>query len=339
MQTRKTINSVGQILAHDITRIIPGEFKGVAFKKGHLISEGDVEELLKLGKDNIFIYEFNENKIHENDAAVILGKLGAGKNVVLSKEIKEGKIEFIAEKDGMLKINRELLLELNMKDEISFATLPGNIPVKKGTVIGGGRVIPLVIDKEKMENIEKLSMEKIINIDEIKKYKVGVITTGNEIFYKRIEDKFSPVIAKKLQEYGSIIMEQIIVEDNKDNIKKAGLELINKGAEMLIFTGGMSVDPDDLTPTAIVELGGELVSYGAPVLPGSMFLLSYLKGIPIMGLPGCVMYAKKTIFDLILPRVLAGEILKFDDIAKLGFGGLCSNCEVCHYPNCSFGKN
>lgn len=339
METRKTVDSVGQILAHDITRIIPGEFKGVAFKKGHLIREEDVEELLKLGKDNIFIYEFNEKMIHENDAAVILGKLGAGKNIEISKEIKEGKIEFRAGKDGLLKINSELLLELNMKGEISFATLPGNIPVKKGTIVAGARVIPLVIDKEKMENIEMLSEKKIISIEEIKKYKVGIITTGNEIFHKRIEDKFSPVIAMKLQEYGSTIMEQIIVDDNKENIKNAGLELIKKGAEILIFTGGMSVDPDDLTPSAIVELGGELVSYGAPVLPGSMFLLSYFKGIPIMGLPGCVMYAKKTVFDLVLPRVLAGEILTFNDIAKLGMGGLCSNCEVCHYPNCSFGKN
>ncbi|MGL6115812.1 molybdopterin-binding protein [Cetobacterium sp. SF1] len=339
MRTMKTVDAVGQILAHDITRIVPGEFKGVAFKKGHLIEEKDVPELLKLGKDNIYIYEFDENKLHENQGAEILGEIGAGKNIILSEEIKEGKINFYAGIDGYLRVDREQLKRLNMLGEISFATLPGNIMVKKGDLVGGARVIPLVIDKKKMEKAREIIEGNILSVDTLKKYRVGVITTGNEVFYGRIEDKFGPVLMKKLKDYGSEIIEQVIVNDDKEKIKEAGRKLLEKGAEMLLFTGGMSVDPDDLTPTSIMELGGELVTYGTPVLPGSMFLLAYLGEVPIMGLPGCVMYTKRSIFDLVLPRVLAGERLTFEDMCELGHGGLCTSCEVCHFPNCTFGKN
>lgn len=339
MKTMKTVDACGQILAHDITRIVPGEFKGVAFKKGHLIKEDDIPELLKLGKDHIYIYEFDESKVHENQGAKILGEIGKGKNVRLSEEIKEGKINFYSEIDGYLRVDKEELKKLNMLGEISFGTLPGNIRVKKGDLLGGARVIPLVVDKSKMEKAKAIIEKKIISVDELKKYRVGIVTTGNEVFHGRIKDKFGPVLKKKLEEYGSTFMEQIIVDDNRENIKRAARELLEKGAEMLLFTGGMSVDPDDLTPSAIVELGGELITYGTPVLPGSMFLLSYLGEVPVMGLPGCVMYTKRSIFDLILPRVLAGEKLNFEQMAELGYGGLCTDCEVCHFPNCTFGKN
>ncbi|MGL4392135.1 MAG: molybdopterin-binding protein [Fusobacteriaceae bacterium] len=338
MKSIKTVDAVGHILAHDITRIIPGEFKGVAFKKGHVITEKDVPELLKLGKDNIFIYHCDENMIHENEAAMILGEVGAGKNIRLGSEIKEGKMDFYAEADGVLRVDKENLMKINMLGEISFATLPTNIPVKKGKKVAGARVVPLIISKEKMNNAKNISRNKIINIDEIKKFKVGVITTGNEVFHGRIQDKFSPVIKSKLEAYGSEVVCHQIVDDNKEHIKKTALEFIEKKIDMLILTGGMSVDPDDLTPTSIMELGGELVTYGSPVIPGSMFLLSYLNGLPIMGLPGCVMYSKKTIFDLVLPRVLTGERLSFEDIMEYGHGGLCEDCPICTFPNCNFGK-
>ena len=338
MKKIKTTEAVGYVLQHDITKIIPGEFKGRAFKKGHIITEEDIPHLLRLGKDHIFVFELGEDKIHENEGAMILGKLGQGENISLGSEIKEGKINFNSSINGILKVDSEKLFELNMLGEISFATLPNNIPVKKGELVGGARIIPLVIEKEKMDRAKSLIKDPILNVRPYKKYKVGIIATGNEVFYGRIEDKFGPVILEKLKPYNSEIIGQAFCPDDKEIIKEKAREFLDKGATMIIFTGGMSVDPDDMTPTSIIELGGELISYGAPVLPGSMFLLSYLGDIPMMGLPGCVMFAKKTVFDLVLERVMTGERLTKADIMRYATGGLCQSCEVCHYPNCTFGK-
>ncbi|MGL5655590.1 MAG: molybdopterin-binding protein [Fusobacteriaceae bacterium] len=338
MKLVNTVDAVGHILCHDITKIVPGEFKGVAFKKGHIVKEEDIEELLNIGKEHLYIYEVDDSKIHENDAAIILGDLGAGSNINLGSEIKEGKIDFYAAEDGILKVNKELLFKLNSLGEISFATLPNNYPVKKGQKLGGTRVIPLVIDKTKMDLARDVAIDKILEVKPFKKYKVGVVVTGGEVFQGRIEDKFSPVIKRKVEEYGSEVIHHYYSKDDKEMIKDCAKKLLDMGAEILIFTGGMSVDPDDLTPSSIMEMGGELVTYGSPVLPGAMFLLSYLNNLPMMGLPGCVMYAKRTIFDLVLPRVLTGEKLNMDEIARLGNGGLCQSCDDCHYPNCSFGK-
>lgn len=338
MKKIKTTEAIGYVLQHDITEIIPGEFKGRAFKKGHIIKEEDIPHLLRLGKDNIYVFELGENKLHENEGALILGELGKGQNILLSDEIKEGKINFNSKIDGILKVDAEKLFELNMLGEISFATLPNNIPVKKDELLAGARVIPLVIDKEKMTKAQSIIKEPILNVVPYQKYKVGIITTGNEVFYGRIEDKFGSVILEKLSQYDCEIIGQVLCPDDKEIIKQRAKEFLEKGATMLIFTGGMSVDPDDVTPSAIIELGGHLVSYGAPVLPGSMFLLSYLGDIPMMGLPGCVMFAKKTVFDLVLARVMTGEKLSKEDIMRYGAGGLCQGCEICHYPNCTFGK-
>ena len=338
MKKIDTADAVGHILSHDITEIIPGKFKGRAFKKGHVIREEDVAKLLSLGKDHIYIFEMNEGELHEDDAAVILGDIGRGENIVLSEEIKEGKIDFYAGEDGLLKVNSEKLFELNMLGQMSFGTLTQNIPVRKGEKVAGARVIPLIIKKEKMEQAKAITDEKLIDVKAFKKMRVGIVTTGSEIYHRRIVDKFGPVVEAKVDEYSCKVIGQIIVPDDKEMIKDAIKAHVENGAEMVICTGGMSVDPDDLTPTSIIELGGELVSYGSPVLPGSMFLLSYLGEIPVMGLPGCVMYSKKTVFDLVLPRVLAGERLTMEDIMRYGHGGLCQDCEVCRYPNCSFGK-
>lgn len=338
MKLIRTVDAVGYVLQHDITQILPGEFKGRAFKKGHIVKEEDIPVLLSLGKDNIYVFELGEVGVHENDAALILGGLGKGDKVYTDDEIKEGKINFHSEVDGILKVNSEKLLELNMLGEISFATLPNNYPVSKGDLIAGARVIPLVVSKEKMEMAKSVVKEPILSVAPFITYKVGIITTGNEVFYGRIEDKFGKVIYQKMQEYNCEILGQKICPDNKEEIKKAAREFLDMGATMLVFTGGMSVDPDDLTPSSIMEMGGELVTYGSPVLPGSMFLLSYLGDIPMMGLPGCVMYGKRTVFDLVLSRVMTGERLTTKDIMMYGTGGLCQGCSTCHFPNCSFGR-
>lgn len=340
MKLMRTEEAVGQILCHDITQIIKGVTKDAVFRKGHVIREEDIPVLLSVGKDHIYIWENHENMLHENDAAQILYDICKNEHMRPS-EVKEGKIELIAKCDGLLKINREKLYAVNSLGEMLIAARHGNFPVKAGDKLAGTRIIPLVIEKEKMERAKEAAGDA--PIFEIKPYlhkKVGIVTTGNEVFYGRIEDTFTPVIEQKLAEYDTEIIGHEICDDDHEHITAAIKKMLEAGADMVVCTGGMSVDPDDRTPLAIRNSGARVVTYGAPVLPGAMFLLAYYgeQNIPVMGLPGCVMYAKRTVFDLVLPRIMAGEVLEKEDIDILGEGGLCLSCPVCTFPNCGFGK-
>ncbi|MBN1051515.1 MULTISPECIES: molybdopterin-binding protein [unclassified Clostridium] len=339
MKLIDTKNSVGHVLCHDITQIIKDVKKGTAFRKGHIVTEEDIPVLLSLGKDHLYVWEKKEGFFHENEAAEVLLKICKNDNMTNS-EVKEGKIELIASCEGLLKIDIDKLKKINMLDEIIIATRHNNTIVKKGDKLAGMRVIPLIIDGKKLESAKKIGESvPIIELKNFVKKKVGIVTTGNEVYYGRIKDTFSPVIKEKLSKFDVEIIGQTIVNDDTDNITNAIRSYIDEGANMVICTGGMSVDPDDLTPSAIKSTGAKIISYGAPVLPGAMFLLSYYNdNIPILGLPGCVMYAKQTIFDLVLPRIMADEKISKDDLASLGHGGLCLSCEKCTYPNCGFGK-
>ena len=331
--------ALGMVLCHDLTKIIPGEFHGVAFKKGHVITEEDIPKMLDMGKRKIFVWEMQEGIIHENEAGERMARAAAGKGILFT-EPSEGKVSLLAEYNGLLKVNYTALEKINTTEESMIATLHTDIVVKKGSVVAGTRIIPLFIDKLKIEQIEKVCSEEgpIIWVEELKSMKVGIITTGSEVYTGRITDKFGPVIREKINEIGSEVIKQILVSDSVTMIQEAINELLANEAEMIIVTGGMSVDPDDVTPAGIRESGADIISYGAPVLPGAMFLIAYKNEVPILGLPGCVMYNKRTVFDLILPRIVAGEKIKREDITKLGHGGLCHNCEVCNFPSCSFGK-
>lgn len=339
MKRMKTEDAVGQILCHDITQIIKGVTKDAVFRKGHVIREEDIPVLLSVGKDHIYIWENNENMLHENDAAQILCDICINEHMRPS-EVKEGKIELIAECDGVLKIDREKLNRINSLGEMMIASRHGNFPVKAGDKLAGTRMIPLVIEKEKMDKAkEEAGSVPIFTLLPYQKRKAGIVTTGNEVYHGRIQDTFTPVIGEKLSEYGVEIIGQEYSDDNHEYISGCIRDLLRRGADMIICTGGMSVDPDDRTPAAIRSVASTMVTYGAPVLPGAMFLLAYYgNDIPIMGLPGCVMYAKRTIFDLVLPRIMAGEILTKEDFEVLGEGGLCLSCPVCTFPNCGFGK-
>ena len=331
-------NAVGSVLCHDISQIIPGVIKDIAFKKGHIIKEEDIPVLLSLGKNNLYVWEKKEGFLHENEAAERLRVLTAGVGLKFS-EVKEGKINFIADYDGLLVINTKLLYELNSLGEIILVTLHNNYPIKKGQKAAATRIIPLVIEEDKIKRAEDLiGDQKIVYILPYTPMKVGIVTTGNEVYYGRIKDAFGPVIRSKVEEYGCTVFGQSIVPDDENKITEAVEAMIEHGVEMVICTGGMSVDPDDVTRIAIQKTGAEIVTYGSPVLPGAMFLLAYKGDIPILGLPACVMYCKRTIFDLVLPRVLTKKKLSFADIAAYGHGGLCMECDVCRYPNCTFGK-
>lgn len=340
MKLMRTEDAVGQMLCHDITQIIKDVKKGPVFRKGHIIREEDVPVLLSVGKDHIYIWEVNEDMLHEDEAAGLLYALCAGENMHPS-EIREGKVELIADCDGVLKIDRARLRAVNALGEMMIATRHGDFPVKKGDRLAGTRVIPLIIEKEKMERArEAAAGAPILRLLPFQRQKIGIVTTGNEVYYHRIEDTFTPVIRQKLSEFDTEIIGHELCSDDTEMEAAAIRKLLSMGADMVICTGGMSVDPDDRTPLAIRTAADRVVSYGAPVLPGAMFMLAYYgeSSIPILGLPGCVMYAKRTIFDLILPRLLAGELLEKADIDRLGEGGLCLNCPVCTFPNCSFGR-
>ncbi|MBS3976701.1 MAG: molybdopterin-binding protein [Syntrophomonadaceae bacterium] len=339
MKTIAVTEAAGMVLCHDVTEIVPGKRKGRAFKKGHVVSQEDIPRLLNLGKEHIYIWEINEKKLHEDEAALRIAKAVAGPGIVIT-EPAEGKVELKADRNGLLKINTPALEEVNEISEIVVASIHSNQLVTAGKTLAGCRVIPLVIYREKIEQAERISQSfyPVFQIEPLRSLKVGIVTTGSEVYHGRIIDKFGPVIERKVTGWGSRVLRQIFANDSIWMIAEAIRTLIQEGAEMIVTTGGMSVDPDDVTPAGIRAAGGQVVIYGAPVLPGSMFMLAYMGDVPVLGLPGCVMYHKTTVFDLVAPRILAGEEITRRDITRLGHGGLCGVCGPCRYPECNFGK-
>lgn len=341
MKLIRTEDAVGSVLCHDLTQIIKGVTKDAVFRKGHIVQPEDIPVLLSIGKEHLYVWEADESMLHENDAARILVDLCKSEGMSESA-VKEGKIELAAAVDGLFKVDSKRLQLVNSFGQMMIATRHGNTPVHKGDKLCGTRIIPLVIEKEKMQRVQELcGAEPLLKLLPYKIKRAAVLATGSEVFHGRIKDTFTPVIEAKLAEFGVDVIHKEILDDAPEQITAAIKSVIEeKGAELVLCTGGMSVDPDDQTPLAIKNTGARIVSYGAPVLPGAMFLLAYYgeAQVPVLGLPGCVMYAKRTIFDLALPRVLARDLITAEELAALGEGGLCLNCDVCTYPACGFGK-
>lgn len=350
MKLIKTVNAEGAVLCHDITQIIRGVTKDAVFRKGHIVTREDIPVLLSVGKDELYVWEKEEGMMHENDAAEVLVSMCIGDHMDKSG-VKEGKIELSAACDGLLKVNEAGMRAVNGFGQMMIASRHGNCPVKKGDKLAGTRIIPLVIEEDKMMAAKAAAQkatggEPILKLLPFQNKKVGIVTTGNEVFYGRIQDTFTPVIEGKFEEYDAEVIAHEIWNDDDKKVTEAILRMIEQGADIVCCTGGMSVDPDDRTPLAIKNTGAGIVTYGAPVLPGAMFLLAYFevkegpnpRTVAIMGLPGCVMYAKRTIFDLVLPRVMADDEITAGELSTLGQGGLCLNCKVCTFPNCGFGK-
>ncbi len=332
--------AVGTVLCHDITRIVPGQSKGPAYRKGHIITAEDVPVLLKIGKEHVFVLEMPPDHVHEDKAARRLAAAAAGPGIRLD-EPSEGKVNLIAEADGLLCINVAALDALNSIEDVVFGTLHTHIMVKAGQLVAGTRVVPLIFEERRLFEAESLCRRQgpIVTVAPFRSWAVGMVTTGSEVYHGRIQDAFGPAVRVKFESLGSRITRQILVSDSLVKTVAAIKELIAEGAEMVVLTGGMSVDPDDQTPASIRATGAEVISYGAPVFPGAMFMLAYLGDVPILGLPGCVMYYQASIFDLIVPRLLAGQRIMRRDIVALGHGGFCAGCAACRYPVCGFGKN
>ena len=339
MKLIRTEDAVGQVLCHDMTQIIPGQYKDARFRKGHIVTAEDIPVLLSMGKENLYVWEMREGILHENDAAERMCALCLNDGMERS-EVKEGKIELRAGRAGLFRVDREKLNAVNAIDELMIATRHGDTPVQPGDKLCGTRVIPLVIEESKLLEAERIVGDQpILELLPYKLRRAAVITTGSEVFHGRIEDAFTPVLVNKLAFYGIEMTEHVTVDDALEHILSAIREMRQKNVDLILCTGGMSVDPDDNTPGAIKESGARIVTYGAPVLPGAMFLLGYFEdSMPILGLPGCVMYAAATIFDLAMPRIAAGVEMSKNDFVQMGEGGLCLGCKPCRYPLCPFGK-
>ena len=340
MKLMKTEDAVGHVLCHDMTQIIKDQYKDARFRKGHVVTEEDIPILLSMGKEHLYVWEMTPGMVHENDAAERMAAL-CGKVNMNWSEVKEGKIELTAACDGLFRVNSEKLIAVNSVEDVMIATRKGNTAVRKGDKLAGTRVIPLIIEEEKLRAAEEQAGgdAPLLEVLPYIKKTAAIIATGSEVKKGLIQDTFTPVVKDKLAAYGIETLSITYSGDGVENVANTIAEARKTGADIILCTGGMSVDPDDNTPGGIKQSGARIVTYGAPVLPGAMFLLGYYEdGTVVMGLPGCVMYAGATIFDLALPRIAAGVEMTRADFAAMGEGGLCLGCKPCHWPICPFGK-
>ena len=329
--------AVGMTLCHDITKMVDG-FKGAAFRRGHVIREEDIEELLNIGKKTVFVWEENAGEIHEEDCALRMAAMAPVQGAHYTAP-SEGKVLLMADTRGMLRVDTELLREINSIGDITISTLPDHYPVESGARLASMRIVPLVTKEEQIIAAERLcAQRKLLDLRPYAHKKIGVIITGSEVYSGRIKDKFEPVVRRKMESYPAEILGVTICDDDLDMIINSAKAYLAKGADFLIFTGGMSVDPDDLTPTAIRRLGAQVVSHGVPSQPGNMTLVAYLSDVAILGVPGATISLPTTIFDVLLPQIFTGDKLTKDDLIRLGDGGLCQMCRACHFPNCTFGR-
>ena len=314
--------AVGMPLAHDITEIVPGKHKGPAFRRGHIIRTEDVSKLLDVGKAHIYVMELEKDELHEEDAARRLAKAAAGNNLQLTDPV-EGRVNLVAEIPGLLKIDADLLYRFNSLGDLMMATLPSNRYVQKGHVVAGTRTIPVLVKEELIQRAEALCKEHpIVTILPTPARRIHLIVTGSEVYTGRIKDGFEPVVRKKAREMGSELADKKLATDDPDQIATLIQEAHRAGAELILVSGGMSVDPDDQTPEGIRRSGAKIESHGFPILPGSMFLMAYLNETPILGLSGCVLHDPFSAFDILLPRLLAGEKITRSEIMAMGHGGL-----------------
>ncbi len=333
-------DAVGSKLAHDITEIRPGEFKGPAFRKGHTVCEEDLCRLQKLGKNHLYVIDLAEDEIHENEAAVILAQALAGDGIFWKDKPKEGKIGLLADRDGLLVVDTAALAAFNMVDEVMCATLHNHTLVKEGDLVAATRAIPLVMNRAPIERAATIARQNgsVVSVQTLRRARVGLVITGNEVYHGLIEDRFAPILTEKVSVLGSEVDRVAFAPDDAECISEAIRSHLKSGCDMLLLSGGMSVDPDDVTRHGIRLAGATELHYGSSALPGAMFLVAYLGEVPLLGVPACGLYHRITVLDLVLPRVLAGERIGKKALAFLGHGGLCRDCPECTYPHCSFGK-
>ncbi len=336
----KLEEAVGTKLAHDLTEIRPGDFKGPAFRQGHTVCQEDLCHMQRLGKNHLYVIDLEDDEIHENEAAAILADALAGTGVTWENNPKEGKIDLYAATDGLLKVDVPALAAFNLVDEVMCATLHSHTRVKKGEKIGATRAIPLVMKRAAVERAAAIARQNgaVLSVAPLRQANAGLIITGNEVYHGLIRDRFAPILGRKVEALGSEVAAVEFLPDDAPAIARTIQAFLQQGCDLLLLSGGMSVDPDDVTRHAIRQAGAAEVHYGSAVLPGAMFLVAYLGEVPLLGVPACALHHPVTVLDLVLPRILAGEHIGKVELALLGHGGLCRDCRECSYPHCPFGK-
>ncbi len=333
-------DAVGTRLAHDITEVLPGKYKGPRFRRGHVVQAHELDHLRRLGKRHLYVLKLDSEHLHEDDAVQYLAQALAGPGVSYEAEPKEGKLNFTASYDGLLKVNASGLIDFNLSPDVMCASLHNNVPVKKGQLLAGTRAIPLIIRKDSLDHAVATAQANypVLAVMAYNPMRTRLIITGNEVYEGLIEDRFESIVRAKLENMGADLAETAILPDDQGRIAQTVSEFLAKDTDLIITTGGMSVDPDDVTRCGVQQAGVERIYYGAGVLPGAMLQLAYHNQVPIVGIPACGLHHKATAFDLVLPRILAGERLDHRDLAALSVGGMCMNCPTCSYPACPFGK-
>ncbi|MBO4301087.1 MAG: trehalose-binding protein [Desulfovibrio sp.] len=343
--------SVGKVAAHDMTRIEPGVFKGPEFKAGHRISVGDICRLQQMGRFHIAVSEKPDHTnqeafgepVHENEAAEAFAQRMAGEGVTYSLPPREGKIDFKAACDGLFCADVERMRRFNLVPEVMTASRQDATLVKQGSPLAGTRAIPLFISRERLaQALEMLEDGPLFSVLPLRQAKVGILVTGTEVFQGIIEDKFIPIITGKVTALQCSVVRTDIVPDDKEVMRDSVAAMREAGADLLITTGGLSVDPDDVTRQAMLEAGLTDVVHGVPVLPGTMSLVGRIPGtagdMQVLGVPACALYYKTTFLDLVLPRMLAGRPFTRAEASRMGDGGYCLACKTCTWPKCWFGK-
>ena len=337
MKKIKVQDAVGMALCHDITEMNDG-FKGAVFQRGHIIREEDIDHMLRIGKQHVFVWEEHAGEIHEDDCARRMAAMAPVEGAHYT-DPAEGKVLLFADRRGLLRVNRKLLNKINAIGDITISTLPDHYPVEIGARLASMRIVPLVTEEKQILEAERLcAEEKLLELRPYRQKNVGVVITGSEIYHGRVQDRFEPVVRAKIRQYPGKLVGVTVCDDDLDMILDAAKQHLKNGADFLIFTGGMSVDPDDLTPIAIRQLGADIVAYGVPAQPGNMTLVAYLGDIPVLGIPGAAIKLPTTIFDVLLPQIFTGDKITGEELKNLADGGLCQMCKTCHWPNCTFGR-
>ena len=337
MKKVRVEDAVGMTLCHDLTEMRDG-FKGPAFKRGHVIAAEDIPHMLDIGKRTVFVWEENAGEIHEEDAALRMAAMAPVPGAHYTAP-SEGKVLLVADAPGMLRVDTELLGEINAIGDLTVSTLPDHYPVRSGMRLASMRIVPLVTQEAQIEKAEALCRgKKLLDLLPYKPLKTGIIITGSELYHGRVQDKFEAVARKKLAAYPGEVLGAVLCDDDLEMLVAAARDFLERGADFLIFSGGMSVDPDDLTPSAIRHLGCDVIRHGVPSQPGNMTLIAYLGDRPVLGVPGAAVSLPTTIFDVMLPQIYAGIQFTREDLIRLGNGGLCQLCPACHFPNCTFGR-
>ncbi len=292
MRLVATKDAMGHVLCHDMTQILPGgtdaegnelpRYKGARFRKGHVVTAEDVPVLLSMGKAHLYVWQRRPGWLHEDEAARRMAALCLGEGCVAAGEPREGKIGINAAHDGVFLVDSERLAAVNSVDQVMVATRRGNFGVRAGDALAGTRVIPLVIDGAVVAQAEAAAdvaaHGPLMRVAPYVMRTAAVIATGSEVKSGLIEDRFTPVVERKLARFGVSVTWRATPGDAMDDVVAAIAEARAAGVDMVLCTGGMSVDPDDNTPGAIKRAGARIVTYGAPVLPGAMLLVGYFDG-------------------------------------------------------------